>query len=109
MKTMAVKFEYTGKISDGRSWDADSTKRVTVELDDNDLTVDEMLEEFMNFMQAIGYNFELGDHFDVVNDLKRMNNDDLRIDFSKYDVSSTGMDITSDPGYGAVPPSDPLI
>lgn len=102
---MAVKFEYTGKLSDGRYFDSDSTKRVTVELDDNDLTVSEMLEEFMNFMQAIGYNFELGDHFDVVNDLKRMNNDDLRIDFSKYDVSSTGMDSTTDPGLGAANPA----
>lgn len=102
---MAVKFEYTGKLSDGRYFDSDSTKRVTVELDDNDLTVSEMLEEFMNFMQAIGYNFELGDHFEVVNDLKAMTTDDLRIDFSKYDVSSTGMDSTTDPGLGAPNPA----
>ncbi len=102
---MAVKFEYTGKLSDGRYFDSDSTKRVTVELDDNDLTVSEMLEEFMNFMQAIGYNFELGDHFEVVNDLKAMTTDDLRIDFSKYDVSSTGMDSTTDPGLGATNPA----
>ena len=40
---MAVKFEYTGKLSDGRTWDLDSTKRVTVELDDNDLSVYELL------------------------------------------------------------------
>ena len=67
---MAVKFEYTGKLSDGRTWDLDSTKRITVELDDNDLTVYELLEEFMNFLQAIGYKFELGDHLDIVNDFK---------------------------------------
>lgn len=67
-----VKFEYEGQVSSGglNSWDRDSRKRVSVELDDNDLTVDEMLEEFMNFMKAIGYNFELGDHLEVVNDLK---------------------------------------
>ena len=63
-----VKFEYTGKLSDGRFWDETSNKRVTVELDDSDLSVPEMLEEFMNFMQAIGYKFDIGDRFDVVND-----------------------------------------
>ena len=66
-----VRFEYHGQLSAGlNSWDQDSRKRVSVELDDNDLTVDEMLEEFMNFMKAIGYNFELGDHLEVVNDFK---------------------------------------
>jgi hypothetical protein len=65
-----VKFEYSGKLSDGRFFDEDSTKRVVVELEDSDLTVDEMLEEFMNFMQAIGYKFEIGDRFEVVNDFK---------------------------------------
>jgi hypothetical protein len=29
-----------------------------------------MLEEFMNFMQAIGYKFEVGDRFEVKNDFK---------------------------------------
>ena len=68
-----IKFEYEGQVSSGglNSWDNDSRKRVTVELDDNDLTVDEMLEEFMNFMQAIGYKFELGDRLEVVNDFKK--------------------------------------
>jgi len=65
-----VRFEYSGKLSDGRFWDDTSNKRVVVELDDNDLSVPEMLEEFMNFMQAIGYKFEIGDRFDVVNDFK---------------------------------------
>jgi len=100
---MAVKFEYTGKLSDGRYFDSDSTKRVTIELDDNDLNVSEMLEEFMNFMKAIGYNFDLGDHLEVVNEFK--NNNELKLDFSKYDVSSTGMDSTTDPGLGASNPS----
>ena len=82
-----VKFEYEGQVSSGglNSWDRDSRKRVSVELDDNDLTVDEMLEEFMNFMKAIGYNFELGDHLEVVNDFKTEKKDDLKIDLSKYD------------------------
>lgn len=92
-----VRFEYSGQVSAGglNSWDQDSTKRVSIELDDNDLTVDEMLEEFMNFMKAIGYNFELGDRFEVVNDLKDWKN--------SVDTSSG-----SHPGYGAVPPQ-PIV
>jgi len=65
-----VKFEYSGKLSDGRFFDEDSKKKVVVDLEDSDLTVDEMLEEFMNFMQAIGYKFDIGDRFAVVNDFK---------------------------------------
>ena len=83
-----VKFEYSGKLSDGRFWDETSNKRIVVELEDNDLSVPEMLEEFMNFMQAIGYKFEIGDRFDVVNDFKEFEaqkKDELKIDFSKYD------------------------
>lgn len=95
-----VKFEYEGQVSSGglNSWDRDSRKRVSVELDDNDLTVDEMLEEFMNFMQAIGYKFDIGDRFEVVNDFKT-NKDEFKLDFSKYDAG------TSDPNFGAVPPN----
>jgi hypothetical protein len=97
-----VKFEFNGKLSDGRFWDEDSTKKVTVELNDSDLTVPEMLEEFMNFMQAIGYKFDLGDRFDVVNDFKpEVKQEEFKIDFSKYDAKS-------DPGFGAVPPQ-PIV
>lgn len=89
-----VKFEYSGLVSSAglNSWDRDSNKRVTVELNDEDLTVDEMLNEFMNFMQAIGYSFELGDRFEVVNDFKKVELktpptvEDYKIDFSKYDA-----------------------
>jgi hypothetical protein len=85
-----VKFEYNGKLSDGRFFDEDSKKKVVIELEDSDLTVDEMLEEFMNFMQAIGYKFELGDRFEVVNDFKTevkqdKKQEDLKIDLTKYD------------------------
>lgn len=93
-----IKFEYSGKIGDGKYWDKDSTKKVTVELDDNDFTVDEMLEEFMNFMQAIGYRFEVGDRFGVVNDFKDWKKDPNQIDL---DLGSNG---TSQPDFGAVPP-----
>lgn len=87
-----IKFEYNGKLSDGRFFDEDSKKKVTVELEDTDLSVNEMLEEFMNFMKAIGYSFDIGDHFEVVNDFsKEPNNppprvEDYKIDFSKYDT-----------------------
>ena len=91
-----VLFEYEGQVSSGglNSWDRDSNKRVTIELNDDDLTVDEMLNEFMNFMQAIGYSFELGDRFEVVNDFKQTELktppqptvEDYKIDFSKYDA-----------------------
>ena len=83
-----VVFEYEGQVSAGlNSWDRDSQKRVTVELNDDDLSVNEMLEEFMNFMQAIGYKFDVGDRFEVVNDFKsEVKQDDLKIDFSKYDA-----------------------
>ena len=86
-----VVFEYEGQVSAGlNSWDRDSQKRVTVELNDDDLTVNEMLEEFMNFMQAIGYKFDIGDRFEVVNDLKTEQTppkvEDYKIDFSKYDA-----------------------
>jgi hypothetical protein len=100
-----VRFEYEGQVSSGglNSWDRDSRKRVSVELDDNDLTVDEMLEEFMNFMKAIGYNFELGDHLEVVNDFKiatretpvtrssgqSYGTEELKIDFSNYNADGS--------------------
>lgn len=88
-----VVFEYEGQVSAGlNSWDRDSQKRVTVELNDDDLSVNEMLEEFMNFMQAIGYKFDIGDRFEVVNDLKTEQTPpkvedykDYKIDFSKHD------------------------
>ena len=98
-----IRFEYSGKLSDGRFWDETSNKRVTIELDDNDLTVPEMLEEFMNFMQAIGYKFEIGDRFDVVNDFKDGNKQD-QLDFGLNGINQTDFS-TSDPGFGAVPPS----
>ena len=85
-----VVFEYEGQVSAGlNSWDRDSQKRVTVELNDDDLSVNEMLEEFMNFMQAIGYKFDIGDRFEVVNDLNSRPTppkvEDYKIDFSKHD------------------------
>lgn len=65
---MAIKFEYTGKIGSGGMFDEDSVKKVTFELDDNDLTVQELLDEFQNFLKGVGYflkdtqTFEIIDH-----------------------------------------------
>lgn len=112
---MTVKFEYTGKLSDGRYFDTDSTKKVTIELDDNDLSVNEMLEEFMNFMKAIGYNFDLGDHLEIVNDFKDWKEKSAELDDDKLDVVKNQLNIdlnkmvgTSHPEYGAVPPQ-PIV
>ena len=48
-------------------------KDVTVNLDKNEIVVSELLEEFMNFLKASGYHFEIDDYFDVVNDFKTPN------------------------------------
>ena len=97
-----VKFEFNGKLSDGRFFDEDSKKKVTVELEDSDLTVDEMLEEFMNFMKAIGYNFEIGERFEVTNEFKSF---EERLKSNNQDQPIGMAHGTSHLGYGAVPPS----
>jgi len=107
-----VRFGYEGQVSAGlNSWDRNSNKRVNVELNDDDLTVDELLEEFMNFMKAIGYSFDLGDRFEVVNDFKTEKKDDLKIDFSAYDTTQKAeQPIVDESGtvIGAAAPADPF-
>lgn len=63
---MAIKFEYTGKIGSGGMFDEDSVKKVTFELDDNDLSVNELLDEFHNFLKGVGYFFKDTQTFEVV-------------------------------------------
>lgn len=63
---MAIKFEYTGKIGSGGMFDEDSVKKVTFELDDNDLTVNELLDEFHNFLKGVGYFFKDTQTFEVL-------------------------------------------
>jgi len=63
---MAIKFEYTGKIGSGGMFDEDSVKKVTFELDDNDLTVQELLDEFQNFLKGVGYFFKDTQTFEVL-------------------------------------------
>ena len=43
-------------------------KDVTINLDKQDATVTDLLDEFMNFMKACGYCFDVDDRLDVVND-----------------------------------------
>lgn len=104
---MAVKFEYTGKLSDGRVFDNTSTKKVIVEIDDNDLNVSELLEEFMNFLKAVGYSFDSGDYFDVVNDFKdwknKVDDDHLNDAKDRLNIDLNNIAGTSDPAFGAVP------
>jgi hypothetical protein len=106
-----IKFEYNGQVSSGglNSWDRDSNKRVTIELNDDDLSVNEMLNEFMNFMQAIGYSFELGDHFEVVNDFKTEKKDDLKIDISAYDEAMRAAQPIVDEGGGVIGAAFPPV
>ena len=43
-------------------------KDVTMRLSKHDATVTDLLDEFMNFMKACGYCFDIDDRLDVVND-----------------------------------------
>lgn len=45
-------------------------KDVTINLDKQDATVTDLLDEFMNFMKACGYCFHIDDRLDVVNDFR---------------------------------------
>ena len=48
----------------------DGGKQVTLNFNKQDARVPDVLEEFMHFMKACGYCFEIDDYFDVVNDFK---------------------------------------
>lgn len=45
-----------------------NNKDITINLDRQDATVSEVLEEFMNFLKACGYCFDVNDHIEVVNE-----------------------------------------
>jgi len=45
-------------------------KEVTLNFNKQDPRVPEVLEEFMNFLRATGYCFDIDDYFDVANDFK---------------------------------------
>ena len=94
---MAFKFEYTGKVSDGwKGWDATSSKKITFELEDDDMTVPEILDEFMNFLQGVGYKFDMGDRLDIVNDFEDFKNASEE-DANKFNTSNTGEELIPPP------------
>lgn len=90
---MAVKFEYTGKLSNGRRWDLDSSKRITIEIDDNDLTIDELLDEFTNFLRALGYGLQPEDRLEIVNDFVSSDSSDV----NQFNTSNTGEELIAPP------------
>ena len=51
-------FEFEGNVSNSRFYDNSSSKRVTVELDDDNLNLSEVLNEFQNFLVAAGYHLD---------------------------------------------------
>lgn len=45
-------------------------KTVEVSFDDQDISLDKLLEEFLQFVKACDYHFEIDDRLDVVNDFR---------------------------------------
>lgn len=93
---MAFKFEYVGRLSNGRFFDEDSSKKVVVELNDNDMNVHELLNEFMNFLKAAGYPFDIDDRLDIVNDFVN-NEDHSSTDANHFNTSNTGEELINPP------------
>ena len=53
-----MKFEFQGALSNGAFYDKNSTKSIVMELNDDNLTIPEILNEFQNFLRAAGYYFD---------------------------------------------------
>lgn len=75
-----MKFEFHGLISNSSYYDKNSAKSVVIELNDDNLTLSEILNEFQNFLLAAGYRFPDGAELDVVNP-----KDDLNTDWTSDD------------------------
>ncbi|MGA0857838.1 MAG: hypothetical protein ACO3P3_06715 [Candidatus Nanopelagicales bacterium] len=71
-----ITFQFEGKIENGSFYDKNSSKKVTMELDDDNLTLHELLSEFRSFLSSVGYHFEADEYLDVTND-KQSFTDDL--------------------------------
>lgn len=80
-------------------------KDVTVNLDKQDATVPQVLEEFMNFMKACGYCFDIDDRLDVVNDFKHDQAFDTMI--SEEEAESRAYEQTTDGSVKFVNPNWP--
>lgn len=62
-----MKFEFQGALSNGAFYDKNSTKSIVMELNDDNLTIPEILNEFQNFLRAAGYYFDDSAELSVVN------------------------------------------
>lgn len=62
-----MKFEFHGMISNSSFYDKNSTKSIVMELNDDNLTILEVLNEFQNFLRAAGYYFDNGAELGVIN------------------------------------------
>jgi c-di-GMP-related signal transduction protein len=63
-----ITFQFEGKIDNGAFYDKNSSKKVVMELDDDNLTLHELLSEFKSFLSSVGYHFEADEYLDVTND-----------------------------------------
>lgn len=102
-------------------------KDVTINFDKQDATVTDLLDEFMNFMKACGYCFDIDDRLDVVNDFRHPAlNSDQHVDESnpfggfetpaptewqpnswvEYDDKGVAKEYTSAPEHMFVKPED---
>ena len=98
-------------------------KDVTVNMNKQDTTVPQVLEEFMNFLKACGYCFDIDDYLDVVNDFRHpaLNSEEMIVDDEEAEANAL-RDAASWVKYGAngevaftlsdfnpeVPPGEPL-
>lgn len=86
-------------------------KNVSVNLNKEDPTVPEVLEEVLNFLKACGYCFDVDDRLDVVNDFRhpslnseRLNDEEVSSDEDAWDGltwvdSETGKEFRSMPDF----------
>ena len=61
-----MKFEFQGLLSNNEFYDKNSSKTIIMELNDDNLTLSEVLNEFQNFLTASGYRFPDGAELDIV-------------------------------------------
>jgi len=61
-----MKFEFQGLLSNNDFYDKNSSKTISMELNDDNLTLSEVLNEFQNFLLASGYRFPDGAELDIV-------------------------------------------
>lgn len=73
-----MRFEFQDVITNGAFYDKNSTKSIVMELNDDNLTLPEILNEFQHFLLGAGYHFDDGAELDIVH--PRNSNDDWTTD-----------------------------